>query len=73
MSEEDTIQAFNKINECLEVLANRLIALEQRVAELPTPDKTYYKPIDGEEYLNIKGNYDEIYRRIRILEGTDGL
>ena len=50
MSEEDTIQAFNKINECLEVLANRLIALEQRVAELPTPDKTYYKPIDGEEY-----------------------
>ena len=38
---------------------------------LPTPDKTYYKPEGQDEYLNIKGNYDQIYKRLKKLE--DGM
>ena len=36
----------------------RLEAEEKYVQELPTPDKTYYKPEGQDECLNIKGNYD---------------
>ena len=66
--EENIAAAFNAINECLQALNKRIEDLEQRIEEIPTPDKTYYKP-DGEtEYLNIKGNYDLIYKRLKKLE-----
>ena len=42
--------------------------MEKAISELPTPDKVFYKPEGHEDYLNIKGNYDEIYRRISELE-----
>ena len=56
------------VNECLIAIHKRLEALESYVNELPTPDKTYYKPEGYEDYLNLKENFDEIYRRIRELE-----
>ena len=56
------------VNECLIAIHKRLEALESYVNELPTPDKTYYKPEGYEDYLNLKQNYDEIYRRLRELE-----
>jgi len=61
-------QALITINECLLAIGKRLEALESYVAELPTPDKTLYRPTGYDEYMNIKGNYDEIYRRIGELE-----
>jgi len=65
---KDNEEAHEVINKCLVALGERLEALEKACAELPTPDKTYYKPDGYEEYLNLKGNYDEIYRRINKLE-----
>lgn len=71
MSEEQigVEDALEAINECLLTIGRRLDALEKYVSEMPTPDKTLYRPTGYEEYLNIKGNYDEIYRRIGELEG----
>jgi len=66
--QEEISTALNAINECLLALNKRLEALEKHVSELPTPDKTYYKPEGEKDYLNIKGNYDLIYKRLKKLE-----
>ena len=66
---DDISDALLTINDCLVAIGKRLEALETRVQEIPTPEKTYYKPKGYEDYLNTKGNYDEIYRRIEQLEG----
>ena len=68
MNEENINEALVAINDCLQNLGERLAAVELYVQELPTPDKTYYKPEGYDDYLNIKGNYDEIYKRISALE-----
>ncbi len=59
---------LKNINECLLALGKRLQAVEKYASELPTPAKTYYRPEGYEDYLNLKENFDEIYRRIRELE-----
>ena len=66
--EEQTNEALLAVNECLLALGKRLEALEKHVNEMPTPDKTYYKPEGEKDYLNIKGNYDLIYKRLKKLE-----
>ncbi len=60
--------ALKGLSDVMSKLTERLIDLEKIVSELPTPDKTLYKPNGYTDYLNIKGNYDEIYRRIEKLE-----
>tara|TARA_R100000030_G_scaffold6369_1_gene4291 strand:+ start:34 stop:273 length:240 start_codon:yes stop_codon:yes gene_type:complete len=67
-SAEQIGQVITNINECLLALGKRLQEVEKYVSELPTPAKTYYKPEGYEDYLNLKGNFDEIYRRIKELE-----
>ncbi|ADO97982.1 hypothetical protein SSSM5_088 [Synechococcus phage S-SSM5] len=69
--QEEVSVALNAINDCLKALHERLEAVEKYVQELPTPDKTYYKPEGQDEYLNIKANYDQIYKRLKKLE--DGM
>ena len=69
--QEEVSVALNAINDCLKALHESLEAVEKYVQELPTPDKTYYKPEGQDEYLNIKGNYDQIYQRLKKLE--DGM
>jgi len=78
MSEEAQVQeeykvedALLAINECLVAVHKRLEALETYVQELPTPEKTYYKPEGYPEYLNLPSNFKEIYSRIKELE--DGM
>ena len=75
MSEEAQVQeeykvedALLAINECLVAVHKRLEALETYVKELPTPEKTYYKPEGYEDYLNIPENFKEIYKRLGSLE-----
>ncbi len=67
-TEYELNEALRAINECLLAIHKRLEQVENHVNELPTPDKTYYKPEGHTEYLNTKENYDEIYRRLRELE-----
>tara|TARA_Y100000004_G_scaffold155947_1_gene180772 strand:+ start:55 stop:303 length:249 start_codon:yes stop_codon:yes gene_type:complete len=67
-SAEQIGQILTNVNECLLALGKRLQEVEKYVSELPTPAKTYYKPEGYEDYLNLKENFDEIYRRIRELE-----
>ena len=67
-SPEQIGQILTNVNECLLALGKRLQEVEKYVSELPTPAKTYYKPEGYEDYLNLKGNFDEIYRRIKELE-----
>ena len=67
-SAEQIGQILTNVNECLLALGKRLQEVEKYVSELPTPAKTYYKPEGYEDYLNLKGNFDEIYRRIKELE-----
>jgi hypothetical protein len=68
VSAEQIALSLKNINECLLVLGKRLQEVERYMSELPTPAKTYYKPEGYEDYLNLKENFDEIYRRIRELE-----
>ena len=65
---EDNREAHEVINECVKGLGERLAEVVKYVNELPTPDKVLYKPKGHKDYLNIKENYDEIYRRIEKLE-----
>jgi hypothetical protein len=65
---EEIVKNNILINEVLEKLGERLEHLEKYVQALPTPDKTLYRPPNHEEYLNIKSNYDLIYKRIEALE-----
>ena len=65
---ESVFTSLNTINECLITVGKRLDQLEKYVSELPTPDKTYYKPKGYEDYLDMKQNYDELYGRINKLE-----
>ncbi|AHB80925.1 hypothetical protein S-MbCM100_075 [Synechococcus phage S-MbCM100] len=67
-TEYELNEALRAINECLLAIHKRLEQVENHVNELPTPDKTYYKPEGHTEYLNTKENYDEIYKRLRELE-----
>ena len=67
-SPEQIGKVLTNINECLLALGKRLQEVEKYVSELPTPAKTYYKPEGYEDYLNLKENFDELYRRIRELE-----
>ena len=66
--QEEISPALNAVNDCLIAIGKRLESLEKYVSELPTPDKTYYKPEGEKDYLNIKGNYDLIYKRLKKLE-----
>ena len=68
MDEKQLVEALNTLNECLITIGKRLDALETYVTEMPTPDKTFYKPEGEEEYKNIKQNFDDIYTRIGKLE-----
>lgn len=74
MSEEkidpwkDNQEAHEVINMCLGQIGERLAAIEKYLNELPTPDKIMYKPKGAEDYLNMKENYDEIYKRLEALE-----
>ena len=68
MSEEDIANALNTVNQCLQVIGQRLDAIEQYVQDLPIHDKILYKPKNHPDYLNIKENYDEIYSRLEKLE-----
>lgn len=69
---EEVSTALNAINDCLKALHERLEAVEKYVQELPTPDKTYYRPEGKEDYLNLKENFDYIYERLDNIE-THGL
>jgi|TARA_R100000482_G_scaffold45887_1_gene16094 hypothetical protein len=66
--EDQTNQALIAVNECLLALGKRLEALEKHVNEMPTPDKTYYKPEGEDKYLSLKENLDFIYERLDNLE-----
>ena len=68
VSAEQIALTLKNINECLLALGKRIQEVEKYVSELPTPAKTYYRPEGYEDYLNLKENFDEIYRRIRELE-----
>ena len=62
-------ESLKTINECLKLLGNRLKEVEAYVSELPTPSKTYYKPKGYDDYMNLSGNFTEIYRRLDKLDG----
>tara|TARA_A100001201_G_C4070105_1_gene195510 strand:+ start:244 stop:447 length:204 start_codon:yes stop_codon:yes gene_type:complete len=52
----------------LKGIEDRLQAIEEFLRTVPTPDKLYYRPEGCDEYLDVKGNYDEIYKRIKELK-----
>lgn len=66
---QDNTEAHEVINMCLSQIGERLTEIEKYLNELPTPDKIMYKPKGAEDYLNMKENYDEIYKRLEALEG----
>ena len=68
MDEKQLAEALNTLNECIIVIGKRLDALETYVQEIPTPDKTLYKPEGETDYMTLKQNLDFIYERLDNLE-----
>ena len=68
MDEKQLAEALNTLNECLIVIGKRLDALETYVQEIPTPDKTLYKPEGETDYMTLKQNLDFIYERLDNLD-----
>ena len=70
MNEEEVATALNTVNECLRVIGERIQVLEECVSDMPlhVHDKLLYKPTDQENYLNIKENFDHLYKRLDKLE-----
>ena len=68
MDEKQLAEALNTLNECLIVIGKRLDALETYVQEIPTQDKTLYKPEGETYYMTLKQNLDFIYERLDNLE-----
>tara|TARA_B100001996_G_scaffold86693_1_gene64135 strand:- start:169 stop:483 length:315 start_codon:yes stop_codon:yes gene_type:complete len=65
---QDNAEAHEVLNNIVHELAARLGEVTKYVSDLTTPEKILYKPKGAKEYLNIKENYDEIYRRLAELE-----
>ena len=61
-------ESLTNINKCLRVLGERLKEVEKHMSELPTPAKTYYKPEGYDDYMNLAGNFTEIYKRLDKIE-----
>ena len=61
-------ESLNNLNECIRLLAKRLKDVEEHISEIPTPAKTYYKPEGYEDYMNLAGNFTEIYKRLDKIE-----
>ena len=61
-------ESLKTINECLKLLGNRLKEVETYISEIPTPAKTYYKPKGYDDYMNLAGNFTEIYKRLDKIE-----
>lgn len=61
-------EALVAVNEVLVTLEKRLRDVEKYVSELPTPAKTFYKPDGYDDYMNLKENFDELYRRVERIE-----
>jgi|TARA_B100001094_G_scaffold15525_1_gene13372 hypothetical protein len=62
-------ESLNNLNECIRLLAKRLKDVEEHISEIPTPAKTYYKPEGYEDYMNLAGNFTEIYKRLDKIDG----
>ena len=62
---QDNQEAHEAINMCLEAIAGRLVEIEKRLQELPTPDKTYYQPPDEDKDLDLFQNFTKIIENFR--------
>ena len=65
---EQIAEALVAVNQVLMTLEKRLRDVEKYVSELPTPAKTFYKPNGYDDYMNLKQNFDELYKRIERIE-----
>lgn len=65
---QDNQEAHEAINMCLEAIAGRLVEIEKRLQELPTPDKTYYQPPDEDKDLDLFQNFTKIYEKLDKIE-----
>ena len=67
---KDNEEAHVILNELIIKIGNRLKNLEEAVQEMPTPDKTYYKPSGSEDYLTLAQNLNHIYERLEKIENA---
>ena len=67
-NETDVAEALNAVNECLIALSKRVAEIEEYVTTMNIAEKVLYKPSGSDKYLNIKENYDHIYKRLDKIE-----
>lgn len=67
-NETDVAEALNAVNECLIALGKRVAEIEEYVTTMNIAEKVLYKPSGTDKYLNIKENYDHIYKRLDKIE-----
>ena len=65
---QDNQEAHEAINMCLTAIAERLVEIEKRIQEMPTVDKTYYRPLDEGKDLDLFQNFNKIYEKLDKIE-----
>ena len=67
---KDNEEAHVILNELVVKIGKRLQQLEEAMQEMPTPDKTYYKPPGAADYLTLAQNLNHIYERLEKIENA---
>ncbi|AFD02690.1 hypothetical protein Syn7803C97_72 [Synechococcus phage S-MbCM6] len=66
---DDNADAHEILNNTIVAIKGNIDEIVNHISTLPTPDKILYKPA-GADYMNIKDNFDYIYKRLNRLEET---
>jgi len=64
VSTQEIADGLELINKCIINLGERVKTIEEYVQNLTPASKIYYKPPGHDEYLDLKENFDTIYKRL---------
>ena len=67
---KDNEEAHVILNELVVKIGKRLQQLEEAMQEMPTPDKTYFRPPGTEDYFTLAQNLNHIYERLEKIENA---
>ena len=66
--DQDLEEYKQTTNECMQILAEKVVDLEKWASETPTLDKIAYNPKNSDENLNFMQIINDLYSKIELLD-----
>tara|TARA_B100001769_G_scaffold267441_1_gene254795 strand:+ start:550 stop:801 length:252 start_codon:yes stop_codon:yes gene_type:complete len=66
--DQDLEEYKQTTNECMQILAEKVVDLEKWASECPTLDKIAYNPKNSDENLNFMQIINDLYSKIELLD-----